>query len=235
MTEKPTGTLHHLPRERKPLTEREELLRDVGLTIASQFREQNDMLRAEHREQAARIKEQGERLLEQGDMIRRLTKGVEQLVGEMHGVRTGRAEEAFARVGGADASPDLPTVAAEASLIYTCTAKSIGLELGFQASQIGALLGAKGLRWVGNGAYQEMGRAVGPNHTKFWHNSVPGRLRRILDDNRPDRLGITDKAVLAVFRTWRERRGGPDLLDRMVSQQPAAVSAPVEAANDPGG
>ncbi len=62
----------------------------------------------------------------------------------------------------------------------------------------------------------------------------PGRLRRILDDNRPDRLGITDKAVLAVFRTWRERRGGPDLLDRMVSQQPAAVSAPVEAANDPG-
>ncbi len=108
MTEKPTGTLHHLPRERKPLTEREELLRDVGLTIASQFREQNDMLRAEHREQAARIKEQGERLLEQGDMIRRLTKGVEQLVGEMHGVRTGRAEEAFARVGGRTPRPTCP-------------------------------------------------------------------------------------------------------------------------------
>ncbi|MRI56547.1 hypothetical protein D8770_21665 [Methylobacterium sp. DB1607] len=220
------GVLHHLQPARAPLTEREELLRDVGLAIADQFREQNEILRAEHREQSGRIREQGERLREQGEMIQRLTKGVERLVDELHGVRTGKAEEAFARVGGADASPDLPTVSAEASLVYTCTAKSIGAELGFNASQIGTLLGAKGLRWAGNGAFQELGRAVGPNHTKFWHRDVPGRLRRILDEGRPERLGITDKAVLAVFRRWRERRGGPDLLDRIADDAPARAAAP---------
>ena len=70
----------------------------------------------------------------------------------MHGVRTGKADEAFARVGGEDAAPDLPTVSAEAAVIYTCTAGSIGRKLDFRASEIGTLLGAKGLRWAGNGA-----------------------------------------------------------------------------------
>lgn len=209
----PTGTIHHLPLGRKILTEREELLREVETTIAAQFRAQNDSLRAERREQAARVREQGERLIEQNEMIRRLMRGVDRLVEELHGVRTGKAEEAFARVGGAGASPDLPSVSAEAALIYTCTSKSIGAELGFQASQIGALLGPGGLRWAGNGDFQEIGRAVGPNHTKFWHRDVPARLRRILDENDPTRHRITNGAVLAIFRKWRERKGGPDLLD----------------------
>lgn len=211
--ERPTmGVLHHLP-PRKPLSEMEGLRRGVGETLAAHFREQNQILRAERQEQSARVQEQGERLQRQGEMIERLTRGVELLVTELHGLRTGKADEAFARVAGSGASPDLPTVSAEAAVIYTCTAASIGRHLGFRASEIGVLLGAKGLRWAGDGAYQELGRDVGPNHTKFWHREVPGRLRRILDENNAGRYGITDKSVLAVFRKWKARRSGPDLLD----------------------
>lgn len=56
---------------------------------------------------------------------------------------------------------------------------------GFRASEIGVLLGAKGLRWAGDGAYRELGLDVGPNHTKFWHREVPEWLRRVLDENNP--------------------------------------------------
>ncbi|GJD77411.1 hypothetical protein NBEOAGPD_0615 [Methylobacterium gregans] len=210
--ERPTmGVLHHLP-PRKPLSGMEEFARDVGETIAAHFREQNEILRAERQEQDARVREQGERLQRQGEMIERLTRGVELLVTELHGLRTGKAEEAFARVAGSGASPDLPTVSAEAAVIYTCTAASIGRQLGFRASEIGVLLGAKGLRWAGDGAYQELGRDVGPNHTKFWHREVPERLRRVLDENNPARHGITDKSALAVFRKWKARQA-PNLLD----------------------
>ncbi|MCI9881830.1 MULTISPECIES: hypothetical protein [Methylobacterium] len=214
MSEKPPmGVLHHLP-PRKPLADMEDFRRDVGETIAAQFREQNEILRAERGEHLARVREQDERLQRQGELIERLTRGVELLVTEMHGVRTGKAEEAFARVGGEGAAPDLPTVSAESAVVYICTAGSIGRKLDFRASEIGTLLGAKGLRWAGNGAYQELGREVGPNHTKFWHRDVPARLRRVLDENNPARHGITDRSVLAIFRKWSARRtGGPDLLD----------------------
>lgn len=44
-------------------------------------------------------------------------------------------------------------------------------------------------------------RLRGPHRRPFQGNqSVPNRLRQILDENRPDRHGITDPAVLAVFR-----------------------------------
>ena len=101
-------------------------------------------------------------------------------VGEMKGVRTGKKEEAFARVGASDASPDLPTVSAEAALIYTQTAGEIGKILNFHATQIGLLLGSRGLGWAGNGDYQEPGRHKKDTQTKWWHRDVPARLRIIV-------------------------------------------------------
>ncbi|TXM96550.1 hypothetical protein FV242_33455, partial [Methylobacterium sp. WL64] len=147
-----SGSIAHLPKARRAPTKGETLLREMELAIACQFREQNELLRENNREQAARIREQGgrlqdqgERLKEQGEMVRRLSRGVELLVTELQGVRTGKREEAFARVGDSGCSPDLPTVSAEAALVYTHTARTIGDELGFNASQIGMLLGSKGL------------------------------------------------------------------------------------------
>lgn len=218
MTDKPTrgpgaepGKVFHLPKARKPPSAKDELLE----TISSHFREQNEILRVHNQEQRDRIREQGDRLKEQGERIQRLTNGVERLVAEMHGVRTGKKEEAFARVGGMGAAPDLPTISAEAALIYTQTSKQIGLELGFHASQIGLLLSAKGLRWAGDGDYQEIGRSTSPSHSKFWHREVPERLRRVLDENRPEKYGITDKSVLAVFRRWKERHAKHELLESL--------------------
>ena len=53
---------------------------------------------------------------------------------EMHGVRTGRKAEAFARIGGSDAAPDLPTISADSALVYTLTSGDIAEVLGFHAS-----------------------------------------------------------------------------------------------------
>ena len=201
-----TGRVIHLPKDPHPPGERRRDLREVERDIVSHFREQNEMLLAHREEQRERIREQGESLRQHGEMVERLTRGVERLVEEMHGVRTGRKEEAFARIGGMDASSDLPTVSSDSAVHYIHTAGSIGLELGFRASEIGTLLGARGLGWAGDGDYQETGRKVGPGATKFWHLSVPERLRRILDENKPERYGISDKAILSMFRKWRHRR-----------------------------
>lgn len=224
MSEKPpldgAGPVTHLPKARKAATREETFLREVELAIASQFREQNDMLRESNRDQAARIREQGERLQdqgerlkEQGEMVRRLTRGVELLVSELQGVRTGKREEAFARVGDSGCAPDLPTVSAEAALVYTHTARTIGDELGFSASQVGTLLGAKGLGWAGNGDHQEMGRPTGPGQSKFWHRDTPTRLRRIFDEGDPGKYGITNGTCLAAFRKWRALRAEVALCD----------------------
>lgn len=193
MTDKPqdspprSAKVFHLPSERRPPTI-EERVRQVESSIASHFREQNELLRLANEAMASRLE--------------RLTNGIETLVSEMHGVRTGKKEEAFARVAGLDCKPDLPTVSAEAALVYTLTASQIGEELGFHASQIGLLLGSKGLRWAGNGDYQEIGRTTKASAPKFWHYEVPRRLRAVLDENRPDKLEIKSKAVLAIFRKW---------------------------------
>ncbi|MGA0607974.1 hypothetical protein ACO2Q0_18445 [Phenylobacterium sp. VNQ135] len=196
MTEKPDKTgprsakVFHLPAERRPRSI-EERVRQVESSIQNHFREQNDILREANEAMASRLE--------------RLTNGIETLVAEMHGVRTGKKEEAFARVAGLDCKPDLPTVSAEAALVYTLTASQIGEELGFHASQIGLLLGAKGLGWAGNGDYQEIGRTTKASAPKFWHFEVPRRLRAVLDQNQPELFNIKSKPVLAVFRKWAER------------------------------
>lgn len=100
----------HLPSERRPQTI-EERVSQVESSIAAHFREQNELLRQTNDEMSARLE--------------RLTNGIETLVTEMHGVRTGKKEEAFARVAGLDCKPDLPTVSAEAALVYTLSASQI--------------------------------------------------------------------------------------------------------------
>jgi hypothetical protein len=198
MSDKPADTppqgdvIFHLPKARKPRSARDEAMQDLELSISGHFREQNALLQANNRELS--------------EKLQRLTNGVERLVAEMQGVRTGLKEEAFARVGPGDAPPDLPTVSGEAALFYTYTAKLIGEELGFRASEIGLLLSARGLKWAGNGDYQEIGRPVSKSMSKFWHKEVPGRLRRVLDEDKADKYGIKHKAVLAIFRKWRERK-----------------------------
>lgn len=194
-----SAEIRHLPR-REILTESDARSRDqkIETTIANHFREQNQILRDNNKELS--------------DQIRRLTTGVESLVREMHGVRTGAKEEAFARVTGVGAAPDLPTVSAEAALIYIYTAKQIGEMLGFHCSQIGFLLSARGLNWVGNGDYQEIGRTTGASQSKFWHREVPDRLRKILDENKPEKYGIREKPILTMFRRWQERKLTADLV-----------------------
>jgi hypothetical protein len=120
-----TADIRHLPRHSIP-SEAELLERKMELSISAHFREQNELLRKNNTELT--------------DRIQRLTNGVESLVLEMNGVRTGKKEEAFARVANVDSSPDLPSVSAEAALIYIFTAKQIGEKLGFHCSQIGLLL-----------------------------------------------------------------------------------------------
>lgn len=195
-----TATVLHLPRRRGRKTLREQVSEEVELTIAGHFREQNQLLR-----------DMNQALTEK---VQRLTAGVEHLVEEMHGVRTGKKEEAFARVGPAGASADLPTVSAEAAVIYTYSAEEIGNELGFRASEIGVLLGPRGLGWAGNGDYQELARHKKQSQQKWWHREVPERLRKVLDSGPPDNLAIRDKSVLAVFRKWVERRANIEMLDR---------------------
>ncbi len=201
--QKADAEIIHLPKQHGQRSLREEVALDIELSIAQHFREQNELLRQMNQSLS--------------EKVQRLTTGVERLVDEMHGVRTGKKEEAFARVSPSDASPDLPTVSAEAALLYTLTASDIGQELGFHASQIGLLLSARGLGWAGNGDYQEIGRHKKQNLTKFWHRDVPAKLRKVLDEGSPEKRGVTDKAALAIFRRWDERKFSHKLLEKLES------------------
>jgi hypothetical protein len=207
MTDEPIGDrrsearIIHLPKRRMPKSAREQASQDLEIAIAGHFREQNELLRTMNTNLS--------------DKVQRLTNGIERLVDEMHGVRTGRKEEAFARVGSSEAPPDLPTVSAEAALIYTLTAAEIGEVLDFRASQIGLLLSTRGLGWAGNSDFQELTRHKRATQQKFWHRDLPDRLRKVLDDGMPENRGISDKGVLAIFRRWHERKAERALLDRL--------------------
>ena len=187
----PGAKIIHLPKRRGRKSERELMVQEIELSMTAHFHEQNEMLRASNQSLA--------------DQVKRLTLGVERLVEEMHGVRTGKKTEAFARVGGSDAAPDLPTVSAEAALVYTLTSADIGTELGFHSSQIGLLLSSRGLKWADNGDYQEIGRHHKKTLPKFWHRDVTAKLKTVLNTNTPETYGITNKSVLAIFRKWADR------------------------------
>ncbi|MFC3125089.1 hypothetical protein ACFOD4_08460 [Pseudoroseomonas globiformis] len=184
------GKVVHLPRRRaRPAVDA--AVQEVELRIVAHFREQNDLLRQMNANLSAQVQ--------------RLTSGIERLLGEVSDVRTGRKEEAFAKVGPADASPDLPTVGAvDAALLYTMTSAKIGVALDFNATEIGHLLGPKGLKWSGDSTYQEVGRWEA-GHMKYWHHDVPERLKRILTDKTPEELGITSKVAISMFARWKAR------------------------------
>jgi hypothetical protein len=185
-------------KERSPKMTRE---RDMELRIAGHFREE-----------AERLAEQNKSLIDSPrDMhakVDRLTSGLERLVGEMHGIRTGKRMEAFARVGAVDMKVDLQTVRSVPAGIYTVTAKDVGEELGFRPSEIGLLLGSRGLRWADNSDYQETIRRKRPTQQRFWVYDMALRLAEILTENQPGRRNITDKAVLAIFRNWQKEKAG---------------------------
>ena len=185
----PHNNVIHLQKRAKSKSLREQISEDISLSIAAHFREQNEVVRATNNQLSAQVQ--------------RLMTGIDRLIGEMDGVRTGKKEEAFARVGSLDESVDLPTVAAEAALLYTFTAAEIGTQLdGLRASQVGLLLSKKGLNWAGDGDYQELSRHKKPSQTRFWHFDVPKRLHKILLENQPAKYGITDKTILTLFRNW---------------------------------
>lgn len=114
--------------------------RRLGLADADQ-----DDLLGHFREQCEKQAEQNRSLMASLEAMHakvdRLTNGMERLIHEMHGVRTGRREEAFARVGGPNCPVDLPTVRPDPALIYSQTAADVGNALGFRPSEIGLLLG----------------------------------------------------------------------------------------------
>ena len=116
------------------------------------------------------------------------------------------------------APADLPTVGGEAALFYTLTAADVAEALGgFRASEVGVLLGARGLRWAGNSDYQELARHKKTTLTRFWHKDIVLKIRLILDENMPNKHGISDKLALAVFRKWKKRQAENDLLSSIVT------------------
>jgi hypothetical protein len=195
----PAGAIHHLTPHRKPRAQRLTHQQDLTSPILSHFREQHESLL-----------EQNRRLIESHEAmhakIDRLTNGIDRLVQEMHGIRTGAKDEAFARVAGFGCPADLPTVRPEAALIYTLTAAEIGAQLGFRASEIGALLGQRGLKWADNSDFQEITRRKRDSQTRYWVADMPRRLSQILDTNNPSHFAIQEKAVLAIFRKWARRK-----------------------------
>ena len=192
----------HLPKRKAQKSLREQISEDIGETIAAHFREQNEITRATNAGLSAQVQ--------------RLMMGIDRLIGEMDGVRTGDKTEAFARVGSVDSPVDLPTVAAESALFYTHTAGEIGEYLGgLRASQVGLLLSRRGLGWAGNGDHQEISRHKKEGQTKFWHREVPARLKAILDEGLPTKYGITNKAVLTTFRKWQDALGRTNSLAKI--------------------
>lgn len=140
--------------------------------------------------------------------IDRLLRGVEMLTSAMHDFRTGKTDGAYARVARHDEDPDLLRAKADFALEYPYTAAEIGEALKLNGSQVGLLLGDKGLKWAGNPDYQEMARyKVG--RQRFWHKDIVVKLRDILWSREPDELGIVRKEIRAIFAAYktRERQG----------------------------
>lgn len=136
--------------------------------------------------------------------VDRLMAGTSRLLEEMNGVRTGTKDEAFAKVIGDDGGADLPKIQADQAIFYPYTSEDIGSVLGFSATEIGQLLGQMGLRWAGNGEYQEMSRwKIG--RTRFWHRDVPERLKIILSEKTADELGIQNSVVRSMFERYQAR------------------------------
>jgi hypothetical protein len=191
------GNIHHLPGRRKPRSSADEIREIIDLSLTAHFREQNDILR----EMNGRLTETNGKLIEK---VQQLAIGVQRLVNEMDGVRSGDKDEAFARVAATDACADLPTIQADVANIYSLTSTKIGATLGFGHHQIGHLLGPTGLKWAGDGDYQETTRWE-EGHPRYWHTDVPNKLREILTKTTPADHNIKNRMVIAMFKQWKDR------------------------------
>ncbi|MGF7210809.1 hypothetical protein GGE65_005421 [Skermanella aerolata] len=165
----------------------EEFQRVVELVVAKQFQEQNEIIRTQN----AALKGVNDQLIHQ---VSRLTNGIERLLGEIDAVRTGRQDQAFARIARHDEIADLPTMEAEVALHYPLTSGEVGQVLGFAPAQIGHLLGVNGLRWAENGDYQEMSRWK-RGRMRYWHKDVPDKLKELLATKTPDDFKISNKNI----------------------------------------
>lgn len=186
MTQEDLGKVSHLADRRRAKAQCEDLdqamvdkIADaLDIRVARHFQHQNDIL---------------------------LTS-IKTLVGELDGVRSGKAEHAFAKVASPGCEADLPTMGVDAAIIYKHTADEIGAELGLTASQVGTLLGPGGLGWAGNPAYQEVDRYK-KGRQKFWHWSVPEKLRSVLSAPSGDQIANAAPRIRAIVRKWRKAHG----------------------------
>jgi hypothetical protein len=142
-----------------------------------------------------------------------LTRSISRLIGELDGVRTGKAEKAFARVAAAGDQVDdlLPKIEADSALHYPHTAEEVGKILGLSANEVGTLLGEKGMNWAGNPDYQEMSRYK-PGRQKFWHESVPESLRSFLVNPPRDRMANAHVRIIAIVRKYRRANSLADIV-----------------------
>jgi hypothetical protein len=93
----------HLPVRRRSRTARHAIDEGMELRIVAHYREQSEKLVEQNR-----LLMESQKVMH--DKVDRLTKGLDRLVHEMHGIRTGQRDEAFARVGDNGCAIDLPTV-----------------------------------------------------------------------------------------------------------------------------
>ncbi|MBI1208896.1 MAG: hypothetical protein GC191_16620 [Azospirillum sp.] len=87
-----------------------------------------------------------------------LMASIGRLIEELDGVRSGAAEHAFDKIASSDCPADISTVRVDPALIYKFTAEEIGKTLGLTATQVGTLLGSRGLNWADDPVYQEVDR-----------------------------------------------------------------------------
>jgi hypothetical protein len=181
--------LHHLQPRRTATDPDEQLIQriteSVDLSISRHFQEQNDLLR------------------KQNDLLQ---NSVQRLIQEVDGVRSGRAEEAFAKVAAVNSNADLPTIEADVCLLYPHTATEIGQIIGLSSHEVGTLLGSHGLNWAGDPTYQEMVRHK-DGRQKFWHHTVPERLKAMLIAPPNDKISTANRRVRAIVRKFRAANG----------------------------
>ena len=89
------------------------------------------------------------------------------------------------------------------SIVYSHKIGQIAEALELSVYELGLLLGHRGLKWAEHPDYQTVVHRRRPSQQRFWVHDMPQRVGAVLNQNDPDGRGITDKAVLAIFRKWQ--------------------------------
>ncbi len=160
---------------------------------------------AQNAELLAKLDDQSGKLDAQSIAIGRLLRSVDILTSEMHDYRTGKKQEAYARLARHDEEGDLLTAKADPALTYPHASTEIGAMLEMAAPRVGRLLGPDGLKWADNSDYQETTRYK-PGRMRFWHKDIVPKLKDILLNREPDEFGITKKDVRAIFANYKTQQ-----------------------------